>query len=176
MTDEKRSKAGGRQTASAARARTVKHLKLLLKSSTLGGAALAIGGCEETQVYDPAPPPFVCRNDTPMSEYSLAVSGSASWVEGAQGLVVSVSLSIQVGADDDPLSFTGGPALVGGTLLDSTWDAGSQAFTLEPDTGVTEVELSIPVDCAGDGDQLLYLLDISGTPEDGGYVPIENND
>jgi len=155
---------------SPARSKTMCHLRRLLLVGAAGGAASQCTGCPI--VCDPLPPPMQCSADPGAYALFERLYPGATWQREATEWVVAVRMTYSPYGDDDPVTFTGPPVIVGGTLRGHAVTGATLEFTFLPDAGATTVEVTVPLDCDTFAVSLRFTADVSGTPTADGYVPV----
>jgi len=185
MTSKKRGDLPSRSSAGtskdSARTRTLRHLeRILLKSTTVAGAALGFTACGGDGggniVCDPLPPPLRCEGDPTTSSFTNFVNWSAQWRDTGTEFVVDVTLNAYTYEADDELLFSADPEATGATVSDIARTDGELTFTCTPDAGTTEVALRVPISCNGIDEQLLLRFNVDGTPTDGGTIAIMSDE
>jgi len=148
--------------------------KLLAKTAA-AGAALSMGGsqCDRPPIVcDPLPPPINCALELTSEYLSQFVSRQVRWVSDGSGSNIEVVLTVIEWDTSSDLSFSGAPALEGGTLVQSNILETTATFVIAPLDGATTVNITVPVNCQEKSDALELILDTSGTPTAGGNVPV----
>lgn len=139
-----------------------------------GVAALGIAGSGALTncncfITDPMPPPINCGEDL-TGEYLLGfVYPSARWISAKPD---NTALLFTLYAGPDNPTFAADPTVQGASVLLMDHDAGDLFLTLSPAAGVTSIQLSIPMGCEDKSTTLNLVLDVNGTPELDGYIPV----
>lgn len=156
------------------RERTLRHLRRALATgSRLGSAAVFVAACGDKEtggvVCDPLPPAVTCGPDLDEGELVGITYGSATWVQGTEGLQVSADLEFVEEANR--LAFTADPVLEGGSLVGAPVLSGARiTFVFAPDPGSLEVRAVLPVDCEGVASTVTAVFDTSQAPVEGASV------
>jgi hypothetical protein len=182
---EKKAGANGRKTAKKAglsgtpsdpRKRTLGRLKVLLAAGAAVGSMGAVESCGT--VCDPLPPPLECAKNPSTSDMLFPrlnphVATNAVWENDAGVMKAQVELLVEFyGYSKVVLEFGSDPQLVGAVLGTVTRQKDSLVFDCVPDNGVTEVEVTVAMNCDGLDEALHFKLDVSGTPVAGQRLAI----
>jgi hypothetical protein len=130
----------------------MRHLRAVLRSSALTGAALVIVACESSSgggggagggggiggsgggmVCDPMPEPLVCTGDPATDYFAQFVSWLAAWDDTGGPGAVRVDLHIELYGAEGDLSFADDPTASGGSLGSVTLSAQTLSFYVTPD-------------------------------------------
>jgi hypothetical protein len=146
------------------RRRVREHLKSLLKTTAIAGAALGGSACScHPLVCDPLPAPICDSNPTTSRLIDRGhLTAQATWQPNDAGaLIVSVSLSLKPDVRG-PVTFKGDPVSPDGAIGGISHAAANQlSFTLAPTAGVTEVQVSVPIDCSSKPQVIRLGLDVT---------------
>lgn len=167
MSQDKRSR--------APQERAAEHLKKLLRSAALGGAALGISsGCSSPMVCDPLPPPICDNSPTTATFMNQGVlSSSAVWQQrDAGGLAVHVELTLS-DYQKEGIGFVGDAAVSGAALLGASHDSATARFDFLPDQGVLKVEAVLELSCNKKAEALKLAFDVSN-PGAGNAVTVSS--
>jgi hypothetical protein len=152
---------------SAARQRTLRHLRGLL-AKAVAGAALGATGCDPPPIVcDPLPPPVDCT-DLAAGDVARWLTGDATWIGTAAEAGIRVRLSFY----GSEVTFVGSPTVDAGTTQDVEADMGELTFTYVPAAGVETARVSVMVQCRSDSATVVMMLDLQGTAAPGVAVPL----
>jgi hypothetical protein len=137
------------ETAPHGRAR--EHLKKILQTTALTGAAFTLGtACESCHpmVCDPMPSPM-CKSSSATTAYVSAgrLQTQASWQQTDAGALF-VRVEINLYGQGETMTFKADPALSGATISEVVRTDNKVSFALTPNAGVTQVQAILEVDCA----------------------------
>lgn len=128
---------------------------------TAGALLLTLAGCTPDDSY-------TADVDCAALDFSSdIVSFWAAWDQEQSDFVVSANFDVWPGN----LRIAGEPVVEGATVRDV--ELGSSYTTLElvPDADATAIRVTIHLNCGETAHEVTYVLDISGTPSDLGYIP-----
>lgn len=162
---------------SPVRERARKHLRNLLATGAVTGAAAQVAACIPV-VCDPMPPPLTCsadnRTDYYLPEY---VGAQAHWVLGAgNSYTVSVVISSYATAADEKIVFTADPVLVGGTSGPIDRKESQISFSFAPSAGATEARFDVAINCNAVADTLRFRVDLAGARGANVNIPVLSAD
>jgi hypothetical protein len=166
------------EPASPVRERARKHLRNLLATSAVTGAAAKMAACIPV-VCDPMPPPLTCDASQDTSYYvgNTFVSAQAQWVLGAgNSWTVSVVVNSNSYASDGRITFSADPVVIGATVGPVTRTETQVSFSLTPETNATSVRVDLAISCQDVADALRFRLDVSGERENNGNIPMQSAD
>lgn len=142
--------------------RTYKSLSSARTTGVIAGAlCVLLAGCTPDDSY-------TADVDCAALDFSSdIVSFWAAWDQEQSDFVVSANFDVWPGN----LRIAGEPVVEGATVRDV--ELGSSYTTLElvPDADATAIQVTIPLNCGETAHEVTYVLDISGTPSDLGYIP-----
>jgi len=142
------------------RRRVLSHMAKLLATGAAAGTACGVGGC------DPAPPPVVAECGT--ADLPQYVSAWADWDQELEAYVVNASVSPLA----DNLAIAGQPTIEGAELRDLDLSQTYLDLELIPLAGSTTIRVVVPIGCDQTQQDVAFVVDISGTPTNGGYIPV----
>jgi hypothetical protein len=140
-----------KKTEPAPHGRARDHLKKILQTTALTGAAFTLGSaCESCHpmVCDPMPAP-ICKNNPKTGDFlnQGRLQTQASWQQGDAG-ALSVQVELNLYGEGEAVSFKADPALSGATISKVVRTDTKVTFAFTPDAGVTQVQAVLEIDCA----------------------------
>jgi hypothetical protein len=161
--------------ASPARERARHHLRGLLATGAVTGAAAQLAACPPV-VCDPMPPPLTCAA-AQTTEYYLGywVGVQAHWVlHVGNTWSIAGDVSSYATGTDRRIVFTADPVLVGATLDAVDRSATNIHFACTPTAGADEVRMDVAINCNDVADMLRLRLDISGVRDNNAGIQVHS--
>jgi len=167
----------GEGNPSTVRERARNHLRGLLATSAVTGAAAQLASCIPV-VCDPMPPPLVCDANQTTDYYLYQFVGvQAHWVIGAGNVYsVAVVISSYATAADKKIVFTANPVLVGATLGSVDRTETQVSFSFTPTASVSEVRFDVAINCNAVADTLRLRVDVSGPRSNNANIPVQSGE
>ena len=165
-----------KKTEPAPHGRAREHLKKILQTTALTGAAFTLGtACESCHpmVCDPMPAP-ICKNSPKTGDFISRgrLQTQATWVAGDGG-ALAVQVKVNLYGEGESMTFTADPALSGATIFGLTRTTSELDFSLTPNTGATQVQAVLEIDCAGIPKGLKLGFDVTA-PAAGNSVTVSS--
>lgn len=98
---------------------------------------------------------------------SDAAHFSAEWDQERDQFAITANFSFWA----DNLRISGEPQVEGALLRDLDWSASYAWLEIVPGADVEEFRVTIPLTCGDTALSATYVLDVTGTPSDTGYIP-----